>query len=352
MSVIYFKPREVITLYDYKNNPSLEGTLMLGVKIVEPVDWLSLVDGEKILDNSGKVLESFFPTLILESKKVGRMYQTLFSQTARYLSDKKKYLSKLIYQDFENFTASFYHKIDNSSFLTKVNLSRPKISISAIPLNIPKLKITSYLRKLTLVCLVASLIGLLSISLPILVNEVHSVWYLHSTQGNNLDQKINTRLQEVYQKPLTPKSVVDINDFRLIIPKIGLNSSVVPEVDPANEKLYGEALKKGVAQAKGSYLPGETGGPTFLFSHSTDSITDIAQFNAKFFFLKDLKIGDDIYIYFEGNKYRYRITDRQIINPDDLGVVQNSKANLILSTCYPPGTDWQRLVLSAILLPV
>jgi sortase A len=93
-------------------------------------------------------------------------------------------------------------------------------------------------------------------------------------------------------------------------------------------------------------LPGE-GGPVFLFAHSTDTIFNIARFNAKFFYAKDLKQGDEIQIDFKGKKYNYLIDHSVIVSPEDVETVRQTPADLILMTCTPPGTDWQRLLIFA-----
>ncbi len=142
--------------------------------------------------------------------------------------------------------------------------------------------------------------------------------------------------------PVKPK----IYQFQLIIPKIGLNAPVIPGVDINSVPDYTAALKKGIAQAKGSYLPGEKG-PVFLFSHSTDTVADIATYNAKFYGLKNLVIGDPVEIVFNHKIFHYRITKMNIIPPDNIKIIQDSHQSLIMQTCWPPGTDLQRLIVYA-----
>lgn len=135
-------------------------------------------------------------------------------------------------------------------------------------------------------------------------------------------------------------------DFKIFIPKLSLDANIIDQVDPNIDREYTEKLKKGVAHAKGSAYPNQPG-PTYLFSHSTDSIFNIEQYNAKFFGLKNLSRFDQINLSYNGNVYRYLVTGRKIIEPNDLSSLANSDSDLILSTCWPPGTDWQRLVVFA-----
>ncbi len=136
------------------------------------------------------------------------------------------------------------------------------------------------------------------------------------------------------------------NEFKLFIPKLDIESDVIPNVDASNEGKYLDELKKGIAHAAASYLPGQNG-PVVLFAHSTDTVFNIEQYNAKFYALKNIEIDDEVTIYFRGNKYKYRVVEKKIIDPNDLNSIRNSTHSLILSTCWPPGTNWQRILVSA-----
>lgn len=147
-----------------------------------------------------------------------------------------------------------------------------------------------------------------------------------------------------HQQVIPALAEIPVSDeFYLEIPKINLTSTIIPNVDSANESVYLEKLKEGVAHAKDSYFPGDSG-PIVLFSHSTDTLARIVQYNAKFYGLKDMDIGDEITVHFKGQIYTYRVTDKRIINPQELETIRQTSAKLILTTCWPPGTDWQRVV--------
>ena len=190
--------------------------------------------------------------------------------------------------------------------------------------------------------LIFSVVGALTLAFPIAVSELS--YRFTKPQPLAFENKIKDNLNAVSPAPLEPAK--NLNDFSITIPKINLSAKVIPNVDITNESLYKDQLKEGVAHALGSYLPGENG-PVFLFAHSTDSVEDISKYNAEFFAVKDLKVGDEIDLHFSGADYRYKITNTKVISPSDLSFIKNSHANLILSTCFPPGTDWQRLVVEA-----
>lgn len=139
-------------------------------------------------------------------------------------------------------------------------------------------------------------------------------------------------------------------NFSLIIPKIHAKGKIIANVDPADEKAYMEALKAGIAHAKGTDLPGGQG-TIYLFAHSTDSPINIVRYNAVFYLLRELEPGDDIEIYFGGVKHRYKVFDKKIVEPTDVSYLSaanpEGKELVILQTCWPPGTTLKRLLVFA-----
>ena len=138
-------------------------------------------------------------------------------------------------------------------------------------------------------------------------------------------------------------------DFSVIIPKIGADAVVVPNVDPSNEDDYLKALKVGIAHAKGSVFPGIVG-TTYLFAHSTDNFWDVGRYNAIFYLLKDLSVGDSIVVYFGGKRYDYAVDSSTIVDPNDVSLLvnaQKTQEQLVLQTCWPPGTTYKRLLVVA-----
>jgi LPXTG-site transpeptidase (sortase) family protein len=123
-------------------------------------------------------------------------------------------------------------------------------------------------------------------------------------------------------------------------------------VDAGDEKSYTAALKEGVAHAAGSNLPGEkdTHNKTvYIFGHSTNGAWNITRYNALFYSLKDLTIGDSITLWFWGKQHDYKVTNMVKVDPSDVSYLQpqTDKDQLILQTCWPPGTTWKRLLVVA-----
>lgn len=137
-------------------------------------------------------------------------------------------------------------------------------------------------------------------------------------------------------------------DFGIVIEKINANALIIPDVDPASEKSYTQALQKGVALTKGSTLPGENGN-MFLFSHSVDAPWNIARYNAVFYLLRELEKGDRIIVFYQGRRYDYIVFDKTIAKPQDISFLTNlyDKPVLTMQTCDPPGTLINRLIVRA-----
>ncbi len=138
-------------------------------------------------------------------------------------------------------------------------------------------------------------------------------------------------------------------DFSIVVPKIGANAKVIPNVDSANEKEYSAALKQGVAHALGTAFPGE-GGHIFLFAHSTDYFWNVGAYNAIFYLLDKLQKNDEINIFYKGERYVYRVVDKTIVDPSQVEYLtrKTNKEFLTLQTCWPMGTTFKRLLVFAV----
>jgi LPXTG-site transpeptidase (sortase) family protein len=136
--------------------------------------------------------------------------------------------------------------------------------------------------------------------------------------------------------------------FSVVVPKIEAASDIVVNVDTSDKEEYLDALRKGVAHAKGTYFPGQ-GENIFLFAHSTDSPVNYSRYNAIFYLLRKLEEGDNVIVYFADKKYIYEVDDKFTTNIDDTTWITESIGDerLLLMTCDPPGTTWRRLIISA-----
>ena len=136
--------------------------------------------------------------------------------------------------------------------------------------------------------------------------------------------------------------------FAIVIPKIGAAENILANVDAGNKTEYMDALQKGVAHAKGTYFPGQ-GRKIYLFSHSTDSPLNIERYNAVFYLLKKLETNDKIIIFFSSKKYVYEVIEKHVVKANDASwlTTDTQSETLVLQTCDPPGTNWNRLIVIA-----
>lgn len=136
--------------------------------------------------------------------------------------------------------------------------------------------------------------------------------------------------------------------FSIVIPKIAANARVIPQVNAGDREIYLRALKEGVAQAEGTAFPGE-GGHMFLFAHSTDYIWNVGSYNAVFYLLYKLEIGDEINIFYNGQRFVYTVTGKEVVDPSQVEYLTRKTDHefLTLQTCWPPGTTLKRQLIFA-----
>jgi len=137
-------------------------------------------------------------------------------------------------------------------------------------------------------------------------------------------------------------------DFAVIVPKIGINAKIVGSVNPIDKKEYTAALKSGVAHASTSFFPDQNG-VVYLFSHSTNYEWFIKDLNAIFYLLKNLELQDKIILIYKGKRYTYALREKRIVEATETSYMMPIKGQrtLILQTCWPPGSTYERLLLFA-----
>ncbi|MEK7495509.1 MAG: sortase [Patescibacteria group bacterium] len=176
------------------------------------------------------------------------------------------------------------------------------------------------------------------------VSEIQSPEFRIQNEENAkglLAQAFNIKQVEI----LTP---VDPN-FSIVIPKIGANAKVQSNIDASDQNIYLDALNKGVAHTLGTAFPGE-GGHIFLFAHSTDYFWNISTYNAIFYLLYKLEKNDEVNIFYNGQRYVYRVIGQEIVDPSQVQYLtrKTNKEFLTLQTCWPPGTTLKRLLIFAV----
>jgi LPXTG-site transpeptidase (sortase) family protein len=136
--------------------------------------------------------------------------------------------------------------------------------------------------------------------------------------------------------------------FYIEIPSLKLYEKVHANINPNNPDEYETALETGVAHARNSAFPGQEK-MIYIFGHSTNGLWNVETYNAVFYQIKDLAIGERIILHFGGERFFYKVSAQDIVTSTEINFVNNRQEDniLLLQTCWPPGTSWQRLFVTA-----
>lgn len=139
-------------------------------------------------------------------------------------------------------------------------------------------------------------------------------------------------------------------DPKLIIPKINVDVPVLYDTTPDYNSQMA-AMQKGVAWfgiPGANSRPGQVGN-TVLSGHSSNDLLDQGDYKFIFARLDHLETGDAIFINYQGKRYTYTVTGKQVVKPTDVSalVYPTSKPVLTLITCTPLGTSLNRLLVTA-----
>jgi len=210
--------------------------------------------------------------------------------------------------------------------------------------NQKKIKTKNGYKKLTrlgLLLVALASLGAVIIFFPVLVKEVT---YIFSKPDENTPVA-SSELDSM--RFFNEKDVIIAKDplFSIIIPKIGANSKVISDVDSQDSKVYQVALTEGVAHAKGTAYPGQTGN-SFFFAHSSDNFYNANRYNSIFYLLNKMELGDFFYLVYKNWVYKYIVTETSIVEPEEVRYLENNtdKKMATLMTCWPAGTTISRLV--------
>jgi LPXTG-site transpeptidase (sortase) family protein len=186
------------------------------------------------------------------------------------------------------------------------------------------------------------LLGIIAMCVPAAINgyAYYTQWCLRRSWESKVEeltnkiklpkgQKIFLRLSEDPQTELAKQNGIAY----LVIPRMALRSVIVEGADFHD-------LVKGPGHLKGTAFPGEKGN-CVVSGHRT-------MYGAPFGDLDELTPGADILIYTNDHIFHYVVSDKKIVSPGDLSVIDNPEdACLTLTTCDPRFSDRQRLIIVA-----
>ncbi len=119
----------------------------------------------------------------------------------------------------------------------------------------------------------------------------------------------------------------------------------------ANEKEVYKNLDRGVVLFPSSVLPGEEG-QTIILGHSAPSGWPKINYVWVFSRLNELGEGDEVILHFNHQKIRYYVTQKTFLNRGEeiaQAGLTNTENMLVLISCWPPGKDFERIALRAVL---
>lgn len=142
---------------------------------------------------------------------------------------------------------------------------------------------------------------------------------------------------------------------RIIIPRLDKNVPVVavPENNLVRrdwEALEGDlqgALRSGVVHYPGTPWPGQSGN-VVMTGHSSYYPWDPGRFKDVFAVLHNVKEGDEVIVFHNQRKYRYKVEATEVVLPQQVEVLGDTGDDrLTLLTCTPIGTNLKRLIVTA-----
>jgi sortase A len=138
-----------------------------------------------------------------------------------------------------------------------------------------------------------------------------------------------------------------VNYYTISIPKL--------KIDKATVAIGGEDLSQSLIQYPGTALPGRRGNAV-IFGHSILPIFyNPKNYLSIFSLLPTLRVGDAVYIDYDGVAYTYKVEIMFEVSPVDIQVLDQDSSDsfLTLVTCVPPGDpgDPKRLIVRARVVP-
>lgn len=128
------------------------------------------------------------------------------------------------------------------------------------------------------------------------------------------------------------------------IPKINIVAPIIRSQSTDANVILND-LKRGVVLYPESALPGE--GSSVIIGHSSSNLP-WRKYSSVFAKLNKLEIGDSIHVNYKGRKLVYSVTAKKIGTAKDL-ISANIGGDLILGSCWPVGSDKERIIVAATL---
>lgn len=155
--------------------------------------------------------------------------------------------------------------------------------------------------------------------------------------------------QNIIVDPST-STTVDPALTNIVIPKINVDVPVDYNAQPDHDSQMA-AMKNGLAYfgiAGASSKPGQIGN-TPVAGHSSNDVIETGSYKFIFAQLDKVQAGDTVYANYQGTRYTYVVTKKEVVLPSEVSklVYTTDKPILTLITCTPLGTAQKRLLVTA-----
>lgn len=169
---------------------------------------------------------------------------------------------------------------------------------------------------------------------------------------SNNSETLNSQKEEV-QLIKTKLPIAQSNQFLLKIPAIGVEAPIVLEKRVDQDSIF-KSLEKGVVHFVDSPLPGQKGA-SIILGHSSAYPWYKGNYGSVFALLGKLKTDDLFYVENGDKVLTYQIKNSLIFNPlsDNSKIdefVKTDGSAIILISCWPVGTNYQRIAVRAELI--
>lgn len=187
------------------------------------------------------------------------------------------------------------------------------------------------------------------------IKEKYSEEKLIKLKESQKSEKLSIRQMKKEQDKKNIDLNIEITPYenRVVIPKIGKNIPLI-EIQNRNidweeelNNIFMKELEKGIIRYPGSAKPGEEGS-SFIFGHSSNFPWIKWDYNDVFSLLDNVVNNDEIIVYYGQEKYVYKITEKKVITPWDVWVLNRNKkkSEITLMTCWPIWTTLNRLIVT------
>lgn len=207
------------------------------------------------------------------------------------------------------------------------------------------------------------ILGVLLLNYPTVVTTYNNITVAHQPKKGDLDSpSVNKIIEEAekYNKSIKNQPIYDPwnpenrglenSDYKKYKETLSFKDGIIgkifiPKISvsiPVYHDSTDEVLNKGVGHIFGSYLP-VGGGKSILTGHR--GMTSATMFDN----LPELTKGDEVYMFFGGQKRAWRVKDQVTILPTEINELTKDmdEDSLYLVTCTPYGVNTHRLIVIA-----